>query len=51
VTPHGDAQTLLFYTSHAEIKGYPDWVVVNALLSRQPKVMQAVADRLSKGGQ
>src|SRR5206468_1737062 len=43
-------ETLLLYTSHAEIKGYPDWVVVNALLLRQPKVIQAVADRLAKEG-
>ena len=46
VTPFGKGQTLLVYTSHVEIESYPDWVVVNALLSRQPKVMQAVADRL-----
>src|SRR5262249_16930127 len=46
VTPTGEGRTLLVYASHVEIKGFPDWFVVNALLLRQPKVMQAVADRL-----
>jgi carbon monoxide dehydrogenase subunit G len=48
VTPAGERKTLLVYVSHIEIKGYPQWVVVNALKSRQPKAMQAVADWLDK---
>jgi carbon monoxide dehydrogenase subunit G len=48
VTPAGEGKTLLVYASHIEIKHYPNWVVVNALKSRQPKVMQAVADWLAK---
>jgi Polyketide cyclase / dehydrase and lipid transport len=48
VTPAGEGKTLLVYTSHIEIKRYPDWVVVNALLFRQPKVMHSVADWLAK---
>ena len=39
VTSAGKDTTLLVYTSHIEIKRYPKWVVVNALKSRQPKVM------------
>lgn len=42
VTSAGDGKTLLVYASHVEIKRYPDWVVVNAMLLRQPKVMNAV---------
>jgi len=41
-------RTLLVYASHVEIKGYPDWLVVNALLLRQPKVVRAVADWLGR---
>jgi hypothetical protein len=48
VTPAGEGKTLLVYASHIDIKHYPKWVVVNALLWRQPKVMQAVADWLDK---
>lgn len=48
VTPAGPGQTLLVYASHVEIKRYPDWVVVNAMFARQPKVMEAVADRLAQ---
>lgn len=48
VTSAGEGKTLLVYTSHLEIKRYPNWVVVNALKSRQPKVMHAVADWLAK---
>lgn len=48
VTPSGEGKTLLVYASHVEIKRYPDWSVVNALLLRQPQVMQAVADWLKK---
>ncbi len=48
VTPAGEGKTLLVYASHVEIKRYPDWAVVNALLLRQPRVMKAVDDRLKK---
>ncbi len=48
VSSAGEGKTLLVYASHVEIKRYPDWVVVNSLLLRQPKVMQAVADWLAK---
>ena len=48
VTKLDEQRTLLVYTSHVEIKRYPDWVVVNALLQRQPKVMKAVADWLAQ---
>jgi hypothetical protein len=48
VTWLGLEKTLLVYTSHVEIESYPDWVVVNALLFRQPKVMKAVQARLEK---
>ena len=39
---------LLVYASHVEIRKYPDWVVVNAMLMRQPKVMKAVRDWLDR---
>jgi hypothetical protein len=48
VTPAGQGKTLLVYSSHVEIKLYPDWLVVNAMLARQPKVMKAVADWLAR---
>src|SRR5262249_28832328 len=46
LTPAGAGRTLLVYASHVEVKRLPDWLVANALLLRQPKVIRAVADRL-----
>jgi uncharacterized protein YndB with AHSA1/START domain len=49
VTPAGPGRTLLVYSSHVEIEGYPDWFVVDSLLWRQPRVIRAVAARLDRG--
>jgi carbon monoxide dehydrogenase subunit G len=46
VTPAGQGQTLLVFSSEAEVAGYPNWVVRNVLLSRQPRVVAAVGEHL-----
>jgi uncharacterized protein YndB with AHSA1/START domain len=48
VTPTEPGQTLLVFTSEAELAGYPDWVVRNVLLSRQPRVASAVGEQLRR---
>lgn len=48
LTPAGPNRTLLVYASEVEVPGYPGWFVRNVLLTRQPKVLQAVADRLER---
>ncbi len=46
LTPKGPGKTLLVYSLEVEIKGYPNFLVRNVLLSRQPGVMGAVVERL-----
>jgi uncharacterized membrane protein len=46
LTPKGEGRTLLVYSLEVEIKGYPNFLVRNILLGRQPGVVQAVIDRL-----
>jgi hypothetical protein len=48
VTPAGPGQTLLVFTSEAEVAGYPNWAVRNVLLSRQPRVVAAVGAQLPR---
>jgi hypothetical protein len=48
MTPAGAGKTLLVYTSEVEIKKYPNFIVRNLLLLRQPQVLRAVGAWLEK---
>jgi uncharacterized membrane protein len=46
LTPLGADRTLLVYSLEVEIASYPNFLVRNLLLSRQPGVMKALIERL-----
>jgi len=48
LTPLGADKTLAVYTLDTEVRKVPAFIVRNALLSRQPLVVQAVVDRLNR---
>lgn len=45
VTPHGAGQALLVYSLEVELASYPNFIVRNVLLSRQPGVLRALVER------
>lgn len=47
VTPADAGRTLLVYTLEVAVRHYPDFLVRNALLSRQPKIVDAVRRRVT----
>jgi uncharacterized protein YndB with AHSA1/START domain len=49
VTPAGSGRTLLVYTLDVKVRPYPDFVVRNVLLSRQPSIVDAVRRRVTGG--
>lgn len=43
--PLGEGKTLLLYSLEVELSGYPNFLVRNVLLSRQPGVLRALVER------